>query len=359
MAELLKNNYNKKYIERVAREIYKNCPSFNSKAFIKLVMGDDWESLELKSRMKKISKSLKAHLPDDYKECVEVILKSSSTFGGFEGMFFPDFIETYGAEKRNWKTSLRALEELTKFSSSEFAIRPFIISDSTKVMKVMLNWSKSKNYHVRRLASEGCRPRLPWAIAIEEFKEDPSLILPILENLKNDPELYVRRSVANNLNDISKDHPELVLNIANEWIGKNSETDWIIKHALRTLLKKGNPKALSLFGFTPARSLKIKNLSLKKKRVKIGDFLIFEFLIDCKKDSLLRVEYAIDYMKKSGAHSRKVFSLSEKKFEKGAHLITRRQSFKEMSTRKHYKGVHFLSIIINGIEICTVEFSVV
>lgn len=359
MADQLKNNYDKKYIQRVALEVSKQFKSFDKSKFTNLTLNSSWKDLELKDRMKRIRSSLYECLPKEYDKAINIILRSSSTFGGFEGMFFPDFVESYGLERKNWKISLDALEELTKYSSSEFAIRPFIIKDPKRVMKLILKWSKSKNYHVRRLASEGCRPRLPWAIALPEFKRDPSLILPVLENLKNDSELYVRRSVANNLNDISKDHPEIVLKTAKSWLGQNEDVDWVVRHALRTLLKKGNQKALALFGFTPVKSIKLSPIEMSQKKIKIGGTLQFDFKITCKSNSKLRIEYVIDYMKSNGKHSSKVFKISERDFIKGEHSISSKQSFKEMSTRKHYVGAHKIAIIINGIRKDSYEFKVI
>ena len=358
MTENLKDNYNKAYIQRVALEVSKQYRPFNKLKFIKLVLNSSWEELELKDRMKRIRFSLHECLPIEYNQAIEVILASSHSFGSFEGMFFPDFVETYGIEKKHWNTSLNALEELTKFSSSEFAIRPFIIESPERIMKRMLKWSESKNYHVRRLASEGCRPRLPWSIAIPIFKKDPGLVLPILENLKNDPELYVRRSVANNLNDISKDNPEIVLKIAKRWFGENEEVDWVVKHALRTLLKKGNQDALKLFGYGSVSSVRVSSISLPKKPILIGNALEFSFSLECKKESKLRLEYVIDYMKSNGKHSSKVFKISERTFNKGEHQISSKQSFKQMSTRKHYSGVHYISVIVNGIRKEKYEFKV-
>jgi 3-methyladenine DNA glycosylase AlkC len=359
MVDQLKNNYNRAYIKTVASEFKKQWSLFDDDSFIKKVFNSGWKELELKERMKRISYSLHEFLPKDYNESIPILLKVAPEFGGFEAMFFPDFVENNGLDKQNWKLSIKALEELTQYSSSEFAIRPFIIADSKETMKTMLKWSKSKSYHVRRLASEGCRPRLPWAIAIDEFKKDPNLILPILENLKNDPELYVRRSVANNLNDISKDHPKLALKIASSWLGKTIETDWVVKHGLRTLLKKGDSKALKLFGYSPVKSLVIGEVKLQRKRLKIGETLEFKFTLTCKSRSKLRVEYAIDYLKKNGTHSKKVFKISEKLYEKGEHIISSKQSFKEMSTRKHYRGPHFISIVVNGVQKEKYEFRVI
>jgi 3-methyladenine DNA glycosylase AlkC len=156
--------------------------------------------------------------------------------GGLVYIFLPDYIEQYGLE--DFESSVKAIENVTRFVSCEFAVRPFILKYGGTMMKKMRTWSLHKSYHVRRLSSEGSRPRLPWAISIPELKKDPSPILPILENLKNDPSEWVRRSVANNLNDIAKDHPGLVIELARKWKGISRETDAIIKHGSRTLLKK-------------------------------------------------------------------------------------------------------------------------
>src|SRR5690606_550673 len=144
-------------------------------------------------------------LPPDYIEAVGVLKKAAPYFTGLEAMIFPDFVETYGLD--HWEASMDALELMTRYSSSEYAVRPFIAKDTERMMAQMLEWAHSDSEHVRRLASEGCRPRLPWAMGLTMLKKDPSPILPILETLKQDESLYVRRSVANNLNDISKDHP--------------------------------------------------------------------------------------------------------------------------------------------------------
>jgi len=358
MTEALKDNYDRAYVQRIAKRTKDNFKKFEEKKFIEFVLDKSWKDLELKDRMKKISFSLHEFLPKDYEKSLNIILKTAPGFGGFEGMLFPDFVETYGFDKKYWDISLSALEELTKHSSSEFAVRPFIDEDSKLLFKHLKKWAKSDNHHVRRFASEGSRPRLPWAMALSELKKDPAQILPILEILKNDPELYVRRSVANNLNDISKDHPEVVIETSKKWLGKSKETDWIVKHALRTLLKKGDPRALSLFGYENIKSLKINDLTLKKESIKIGSKLDFEFSFNLKSNSLLRIEYAIFYVKKNGSLSKKVFKISENSYPKGSLSFSKTQSFKEMSTRKHYKGEHFLSIIINGVEKKKIGFKV-
>jgi 3-methyladenine DNA glycosylase AlkC len=213
----------------------------------------------------------------------------------------------------------------------------------------MLKWSIDPNEHVRRLASEGSRPRLPWGLAVPALKQNPEQTLQILDNLKEDDSLYVRKSVANHLNDISYIHPDIVLKIANEWHGKNKNTDWIIRHACRSLLKKGNKQALSLFGYEDDNAVKIENLIVDHDHIFIGDSIEFSFIISSEKPLNVRVEYGIDYVKARGHRNRKVFMIKGIEMEQGDRTsITRRHSFKDLTTRKHYKGTHTLSIIVNG-----------
>jgi 3-methyladenine DNA glycosylase AlkC len=219
MAEPLKNIFfTETTINKFADEIRKVYSKFDKKQFIKKVYVEEWKDKELKARMQHITVCMHETLPKDYLEALSILLKIADKITGIEGMCLPDFVENYGLAQ--WDTSLDALKEFTKYSSSEFAIRPFIVKDKAKAMKYMLGLSTDDNEHVRRFSSEGCRPRLPWAMALPELKKDPKPILPILENLKNDSSEYVRKSVANNLNDISKDHPELVFGYLRKLGGK-------------------------------------------------------------------------------------------------------------------------------------------
>ncbi|XRD23614.1 hypothetical protein AABM34_13875 [Lysinibacillus fusiformis] len=228
------------------------------------------------------------------------------------------------------------------------------------MMDQMLKWVNHANPHIRRLASEGCRPRLPWASALGIYKLDPSPILPILNLLKQDPSVYVQKSVANNLNDIAKDHPELVKRLAREWHGESSITDWIIKHGCRGLLRKGDAEVLFLFGFDNSPDVTIHELALGKVRLAIGQTLDFAFTIQTTSTApqKLRIEYAIDFVKANGATSRKLFKITERTFEKESHRYTRNHHFKDLTTRKHYPGQHKLAVIINGKELATTEFCV-
>ncbi|EGT5270954.1 DNA alkylation repair protein [Clostridioides difficile] len=355
MPELLKNMYNRESLYEVAVAIQSVYNSFKVDEFIKSTMDETWNNLELKARCRKISMSLGMYLPEDYKEALSILEKSVTGF--YFAFFFPDFVEVYGQDDINWDLSISALERNTEYCSSEFAVRAFIIKDEERMMAQMRKWSKHKSEHVRRLASEGCRPQLPWGQAISKFKKDPTPVLPILEQLKTDTSTYVQKSVANNLNDISKTHPDLVISIAKDWYGKNKSTNWIVKHGCRTLLKKGNRDVLALFGYDDTTSINLQDFTLETTSISIGEDLTFSFNILAKKATKTRLEYGIDYMKSNGKRNRKIFKISEvslKENEKKSYM--KKHSFADVSVRKHYPGIHSIAIIINGIEKDKLDF---
>lgn len=359
MPEKLKDIFfSKKFISDLSGSIKDVSPKFDKSEFNKKIYTQDWKEKELKEKMRHTTNCLYDSLPNKYSEALKILKKIAPSFGSFDAMVFPDYVACYGLD--NWDLSLPALALFTKHSSSEFAIRPFLERDPTRAMDFMYKWSKDKNHHVRRLASEGCRPRLPWAMALHHFKNDPSPILPVIETLKNDPSEYVRKSVANNLNDISKDHPEVVLDRCERWFGESKNTDWIIKHACRTMLKAGNKRALILFGFGDPKNITINDLSLNSQSINIGDELQFEFDLDLKskKDCLIRIEYGVDYVKSKGKLSRKIFQLKEGEFSPGKHTLTKKHSFLNRSTRKHYPGQHHISIMVNGVEKAKSSFNI-
>ena len=230
--------------------------------------------------------------------------------------------------------------------------RPFILKNPKRAATWLKKQASHKSPDVRRFASEGCRPRLPWAIALPVFKNDPAMILPILERLKNDESEYVRKSVANNLNDISKDNPAQILRLAKQWHGQSPDTDWIVKHGCRTLLKAGNLQAMNLFGFTNSSQIKITKYKIETKKIKIGDSARFSFTLSVtgRQQIKVRLEYAVYYQKARNKISRKVFKISEFSCDPGKREISRNHSFVERSTRKHYGGKHEIALIINGVE---------
>ena len=358
--EPLKNMYSTQVITDLATDLQTVYPAFLTEAFIASVMDDTWESLELKARMRQITLCLGKYLPSDYPKAISIINEAIKTQGSWLESFclyYPDFVEMFGQDPAHWDISIEALGYYTRYASSEFAVRPFIIHHEQRMMAQMLVWSTSEDEHQRRLASEGCRPALPWGQALTKYKKDPSPILPILENLKNDTSLFVRKSVANNLNDISKTHPDLVLEIARRWYGQTDHTDWIVKHALRTLLKKGHVEALSIFGYFGSDSLSIADFQLDNAKLAIGESLGFSFTVCATADTKLRLEYAIDYMKANGKHSRKIFKISELPFSAGQRKTYHKQHhMADLSTRKHYAGEHMVTVIVNGIEQGTLGF---
>jgi 3-methyladenine DNA glycosylase AlkC len=355
MAERLKDMFfTRESIDKFADAIEQRCAAFDKKQFQKLMSGESFEEKELLDKMKHTTKCLHVTLPKPYKEALDILKKAAPHVKGFEAMALPDFVATYGMD--DWDLSLTALGHFTKYYSSELAIRPFLDKDPEKGMACMMAWAEDKDPKVRRLASEGCRPRLPWAMALPKFKKDPRLILPILEKLKDDVSEDVRRSVANNLNDISKDNPDLALDICKKWHGQSDNVDKIVKHACRTLLKAGNKRALAIFGYGDPAWVNVENLSLDKKSLNIGEILTFYFDMAVEKKSKARLEYAVYFVKAKGKLSKKVFKITEKEYDSGIYAITRKQTFQEQTTRKHYPGTHQISIIINGEEKAKASF---
>jgi 3-methyladenine DNA glycosylase AlkC len=350
MAEKLKNLFfTQTFLDKLCTEIKSVYSEFDKKKFLDLVHIPEWNIMELKQRMRHISECLYQTLPE-YPRALEILKQVAPRFSGFDAMVFPDFVEKYGLDHR--EISLRALYSLTKKCSSEFAIRPFIVQNLDHTIQQMITWADDEDPMVRRLASEGCRPRLPWAMALPALKKNPRPILPILEKLKDDESESVRRSVANNLNDISKDNPELALEICKRWYGTSENVNILIKHACRDMLKSGNKEALILFGFADPEHVFIENFQIDKNTIKIGDDiqLSCDIRINEKKKVKLRLEYIVYYMKANGKYSPKIFQIKENSFMPGMHSVRKKHSFQDFSTRKHYAGEHIISFIVNGEE---------
>ena len=362
MPELMKDRYyNYNTIHELAMCINAVYPTFRADDFIANIMDETWDALELKARMRRITINLGKYLPHDYEHALGILDKAIAGYpvGIVDSglLYFPDFVEMYGQDERHWDLSMAALERYTRYSTAEFAVRPFIIKHEAIMIAQMTAWTEHDNEHVRRLASEGCRPALPWGQALTSFKKDPSPVLQILERLKADPSLYVRKSVANNLNDISKTHPDLITELARDWYGKNEHTDWIVKHGCRTLLKKGNRAVLDIFGFSDVDCVNVVNFSLDAASVCVGEDMTFSFQIETKKETKVRLEYGIDYVRANGRRSRKIFKISElllRENEKKSYRKT--HSFVDVSSRKHYPGIHSVTLIVNGVEWDTLNF---
>jgi len=363
MASPLKDLYSPAFYNRLSSALTVAIPDFDTQKFNQNIFVTQFDSMELKERMKHTAKVLHHFLPESYPQTIILLQKTIEQLrvqgigeDGLAYMFLPDYIETYGID--DFENSVEALEFVTQFVSCEFAVRPFILKYGNKMILKMQQWSLHESHKVRRLASEGSRPRLPWAMGIPFLKKDPASILPILENLKNDPSEYVRRSVANSLNDIAKDHPQIVLNMAKSWSGLSAETDALIKHGSRTLLKQGHPEILKHYGLDDA-GIVLKDFKLLTPVVKIGESLAFSFSILNENHAAqkVRLEYAVYYKKQNGQNTKKVYKISERIYPAGAEIsIIRKQKFILITTRKFYLGDHQVAVIINGAERAPVSF---
>lgn len=354
---LIKDIYSADFYDRFADVLQRILPAFNKQQFVKKMLGNGFGNMEFKQRMKHTTAVFHEFLPDDFSKAAKLIekiiiqlQKDEANENRLVFVFFPDYIETYGLH--DFENAVRSIEFITQFVSCEFAVRPFILKYGSRMMDQMVTWSLHENYKVRRLASEGSRSRLPWGMALPEFKKSPLPLLPLLENLKNDPSDWVRKSVANNLNDIAKDNPEVVLKIAAKWKGISKETDAIIKHGSRTLLKQGHSTILKHYGLDNTGII-VSNFKITTPTVKIGEPVEFHFSVrnSTKKNKVIRLEYGVYYNKANGQLSKKVFKISERSFAPDeTSLIKRKQSFKLITTRKFYLGNHQLSLIVNGQE---------
>ncbi|MEP0368798.1 MAG: DNA alkylation repair protein [Cyclobacteriaceae bacterium] len=349
MAEALKDRFlQRPFLEAFGASMSGVYPEWSQSDFLSHIYTPEWEAMELKERMTQVSLAVGKCLPQDFERAVNILKAANDGTESFDGLVYADFVLHHGQDHPD--IALDALEIFTRLGSAEFAIRPFILKYEKLTMQRMLDWSKHENVHVRRLASEGCRPRLPWAPALPAFKRDPSPILPILENLKDDPELYVRKSVANNLNDLTKDNPELVLGLLERWNKEpTTNTRWIIKQALRSLIKAGDQSALAMLGYREANA-EVKNLNFPKS-VTLGDKIkiTFDLTNTGKSASDLMIDYIIYHQKANGTLTPKVFKLSSLTLAPGeSKQFGKQHAIKPITTRKYHAGEHQIAIQVNG-----------
>lgn len=346
MAEALKNMFSPQFVEQLANELNTEC-GFPVASFRQMVMDANWHKKELKERSHHIASCFNAALEGSYANKLQSLFNISNNYSGYIAIVFADFVELFGLD--HWEESMVAHRHFTQRCTAEFAVRPFLLHDLEKMMKQHEIWSKDENHHVRRLASEGIRPRLPWGKSVPRLKKEPELILPILQNLVEDESEYVRRSVANNLNDITKDFPDLVLDFVKQQNLENKDTQRLVKHALRGLLKKGHPEALALFGFGKMPEIHLQKLTLHQKELKIGESLDWEFELEVSGKGNLRLEYHVHFVKANGSTSPKVFQLSESKLDGKTRIHQKKKHhLKDLTTRKHYPEEHRIALVING-----------
>lgn len=349
-----KHFINADVVQRIADSIASVAKDFPKSEFKSVVK--ELPPLELKARVLLLSQRLHQHLPPHFPQAVAVLLKSlnKKSLKGFDLWPYTHYVQTQGIE--HLEVSLDALRTLTQLFTSEFAVRPFLKIHTNKSLDYLIACAKDENVHVRRWSSEGSRSRLPWGERLDIFIKQPQLTLPILELLKYDEELYVRKSVANHLNDIAKDNPQVVLKCLARWIQNCPKPHydkimWITRHALRTLIKNGDAAALKLIGVSDKAQIKVERLRLAKKSIKVGDHLNFDFSIhsQSRKSQKLIIDYVIHHQKAGGKTAPKVFKLKAVDLLPGQSLtITKKHSLKPVTTRKYYLGKHRVEIQING-----------
>ncbi len=338
--------------------------AFDSKRFVQLCC-KNLNELEFNGRVQHFATAMRETLPKAYPRAVKILEKSlpaelpdcESVTDGWLQWPVGQFIADHGLQ--HFDESMQCMVALTKRFSAEYAVRPFVQHYPQQTFEFLYDNMADTNPHVRRWCSEGCRTRLPWGAKLNDLIADPSPVLPILSALKDDPELYVRKSVANNLNDLSKDHPALVIDLCKDWSkNSNPHRDWIIKQGLRSMIKDGDKRALKLIGFAKPSGIEAK-LSLSAKKLCIGDALVISATLtnsSRKKQSLL-VDYIVQYQGKNDAARRKVFKWKTVELKAGEQqLAEKKQAFKRTTVRALYPGMHHVELQLNGEIVASTAF---
>jgi 3-methyladenine DNA glycosylase AlkC len=361
-APLLKDFIDRKSVEAIASAVAAELENLGSAAIVAAVFDDAWEGRALKQRIRHIAISIRAFLPADYSAALAVMRRAGERVeaGWMSVWAFNDFVEEYGVDDPD--ISLPALEQFTKLASAEFAVRPFINRNPERMARQMLAWAQDPDPLVRRLASEGYRPRLPWGMGIPKLKKDPAPILPVLTVLRADPSESVRRSVANNLNDISKDHPDLTVELLQEWSDDSPDMEALVKHALRTLVKKGHAGALELLGFSSQPEVVCGEVLIVPPSIAIGGSVHMEITVrsTAPESQPLMIDYAVVFKNASGSESRKVFKGKVVELEPGdSETLRRKINLIPMSTRRIFPGSHRVEVQVNGAVLGAAQFDVV
>lgn len=353
----LKEIFNDARLRHIGDEIQAVFPEFDKRKFLRLAR-QDLAELTLMQRVRQVAQAMQETLPQDYFEALGILEKLLPRLNSaFVTLIGAEYVALYG--QASFDRSMQAMREFTVFGSSEFGIRHFIAAEPVRSLRLMALWASDPNEHVRRLASEGARPRLPWSFQLKTLMADPSPLKPLLEQLKGDPSLYVRRSVANCLNDISKDNPEWMLDLVESWKGLGADVDWVVKHGLRTLVKRGDKRALAVVGAADKADISVQYFSVAPRDVLLGQRinLSAELKSLSAVPQRLVVDYAIHYVKKSGGTSKKVFKLKTFTLRAGDVLqLAKAQLIDNFTTRVHFAGKHQVELLVNGEVATTTAF---
>jgi 3-methyladenine DNA glycosylase AlkC len=353
----MKHWFDEVFYQRTAAQLSALHPRFDSDRFLAHAL-DGLEQRELMARLHRCAEAFHLALALPFAEQLSVLRAHAAQIGhNFAAIWPCAHVAAQGLDRPD--LALPALRDLTRHGSAEFAIRPFLARDLAGTLAMMREWAASDDEHVRRLASEGCRPRLPWGERLRDLVADPTPALPILETLRADPSLYVRKSVANHLNDIAKDHPERVLDLVSGWNRSDARTAWIVRHALRTLIKRGHPRALALLG-AGARPRLRATLAVSPRRIRLGDTITFsaELRSDSARAQSLIVDYVVHYARAGGRASAKVFKWASVELGPRQVLrLTKRQTIRDFSTRRHHPGRHRVELQVNGRRLAETAFT--
>jgi len=358
MAEPLVNQFGADVPKAIARMVAAVYPRFESARFVRDAL-QGYDALALMPRGKHIARALHRHLPAGFAQAVEILIASLDqphgrpaglSMASFLYLPHTEFVAQFGLD--HFEESMRAQHALTQRFTAEFSIRSFLQKHETATLARLKQWATDPSDHVRRLVSEGSRPRLPWASRLPAFQKNPAPVLALLELLKDDPTLYVRRSVANNLNDIGKDHPELLAKTAKQWLkGATDQRRWIVQHALRSAVKRGEAGALDVLGFGKSAEVAVSDARITPKRVLMGEkvHIGFDVTNTNAKAQRVLVDFCIHYVKASGKSSAKVFKLKVLDLSPGEKAkLGKTISTAEMTTRKHHAGEHRVDVLLNG-----------
>lgn len=368
--EPFKNLINHAAVKRIERAIVRSYPSFDGKRFLKGI-DSSLHPLELKGRVIHISERLKDALPSDIPLSLSILTaavresdrgsiqtvneQSEDDEIGLSGFLvwpLTRFVSSYGLG--HFKESMSALHAMTQVFTAEFDIRPFLIHYETKTLKHMRRWTEDPNHHVRRLVSEGTRPLLPWGERLIRFVNDPTVTWDMLDALKHDPSPYVRKSVANHINDHSKNHGDWVIEQLSSWANpsRDAEIDWIIRHSTRTLVKRGHSGALRLHGVETGVVL-VNSATVLSRKIALGDSLRVRVELNnpSNKSLVVIVDHELNLLKANGKHAPRVVKGKKLLLDAGARIsVEMNIPVRPVTVRKYYSGVQFWSPIVNGLK---------
>lgn len=360
MASSLKDFYSPAVVRRLGEGIGAVYGAFDLERW-KREAQDGFEELSLTDRARHLMRCLHRQLPVDYEEAIAILIASLGPCAGevdLSGMapfiYLPHvyFVAEYGLAEKHFEASMRAQYELTQRFTAEFSIRYFLERHPEATLARLRQWAADPSHHVRRLVSEGSRPRLPWAMRLKDFQRDPAPVLELLDLLKDDPSLYVRRSVANNLNDIGKDHPEILAATCKRWLeGAGPERAWLVRHALRSAVKRGDKKALEVLGAGDEAEVAVVAAIFSPAKPRRGQKVRFEAELKAGGEARqkLVIDLAILFVKANGQPSAKVFKLKNVELAPGDKIqLGKTIELADLTTRKHYPGWHGAELRING-----------